>query len=219
MSDILGNALGSAESVTKFAPDRFRAQFEIGLGYASPNRFEVELPSLNGMGRADSTVVTEDTTDGEIRNMLCTAANIPGKTIETTTRQMGIEKRAVATGHALPNILLTFYLTNTYSMKNYWDLWQECVTTHRENGSMHPGYYKNYVKDFVIRQYSRNARKVYSLYIKDAFPINVNQIQLNNQAQSAVGEVTVEIAYRTYATDRTVGGLGGIDGSLGSIFG
>ena len=210
MADILGNALGAAESVTKFAPDRFRAQFEIGLGYASPNRFEVELPGINGMARPGGETITEDTTDGEMRNMLCTAANIPGKNIETTTRQIGIEKRAIATGHSMPNVLLTFYLTNTYSMKNYWDLWQECVTGNNENGAMFVGYAVNYVKDIVLRQYTRNARKAYKITLIDAFPINVNQIQLNNQAQSAVGEVTVELAYRTFVKDRSVGGLGTI---------
>ena len=30
------------KSISKFAPDRFRAQFMLGLGYASNNRFSVD---------------------------------------------------------------------------------------------------------------------------------------------------------------------------------
>jgi hypothetical protein len=210
MADILGNALGQVGSVTKFAPDRFRSQFEIGLGYSSPNRFEVALPNINGMKKPDGSEISDDTTTGELRNMLCTAANIPGKNLETTTRQIGIEKRQIVTGHAMPNVLLTFYLTNTYSMKNYWDLWQSCCTSQDENGAMFVGYATNYVMDITLKQYTKNARKSYTVHLIDAYPINVNQIQLNNQPQSAVGEVTVELTYRTFVNDRSTGGLGSI---------
>ena len=214
MADILGNALGSAESVTKFAPDRFRAQFEVGLGYASPNRFEVELPDIAFMTKVDGSS-TKDTSDKEMRNMLCTAMNMPGKTIQTVDRQIGIQKTAVAVGHSMPNVTLTFYLTNTYSMKNYFDEWHQCVTSQDENGAMNVGYYRNYIKDIVLKQYTRNARRSYEITLIDAYPVAVNQIELSNQPQSQIAEVTVEIAYRTFVTERTKSGLGGLGGLFG----
>ena len=214
MADILGNALGAAESVTKFAPDRFRAQFELGLGYASPNRFEVDLPDISLMSKVDG-YLCEDTSDKEMRNMLCTAVNIPGKTIVTADREIGIQKTATAVGHSMPIVTLTFYLTNTYSMKNYFDEWQQCVTSHGENGAMHVGYYKNYVKDVTLKQYTRNARRSFEVFLIDAYPVTVGQIQLSNQPQTQIAEVTVELAYRTFVTKRSNQGLGGLGGLFG----
>ena len=213
-SNIIDGAMDGLVSVTKFAPDRFRAQFEIGLGYASPNRFEVELPDITFMNKVDGSS-TNDTSDKEMRNMLCTAMNMPGKTIQTVDRQIGIQKTAVAVGHAMPNVMLTFYLTNSYSMKNYFDEWHQCVTSQDENGAMNVGYYSNYIKDIVLKQYTKNARRSYEITLIDAYPISVNQIQFSNQPQTQIAEVTVEIAYRTFVTERTKSGLG----ALGGLFG
>ena len=91
--------MSQIESVGKFAPDRFRAQFMVGLGYASNNRFQIELPSIDGMYTPDSGK-NEDPlgkalgkVNGETRNMLCTAAGMPGKEVQTIERNMGSEKR------------------------------------------------------------------------------------------------------------------------------
>ena len=197
------NPLDGLNSATKFSPDRFRAAVTVGLGIASSNRFEIELPTINKMVKVNGEKV-EDYTTSEDRVMLCTAAQLPGKQISTTNRGIGIEQQAIATGHTMPEVNLTFYLTNTYSMKHYFQEWQECITSQDPDNAQYVGYYSNYAdgKEVRIRQYSRNARRVYSVKLIDAYPTNVSVIEYNNQAQAAAAELTVSLAYRTYTPDR-----------------
>ena len=203
------NPLNGLNSATKFSPDRFRAAVTLGLGLAANNRFEVELPEIRGMTKVDGTEVHDETTS-EDRVMLCTAAQMPGKDINITPRGIGIDQQQIAMGHTMAPVSLTFYLTNTYSLKHYFQEWQECITSQSPTSSQHVGYYDNYTgkkgvgktQDIRIRQYSRNARRVYSVKLHECFPVSVNAIELNNAGQASALELTVQIQYRTYTPDR-----------------
>ena len=202
MANFLEGAFNAAESVSKFAPDRFRATVTNGLGLASPSRFEVTFPNISGMQKVSGGKINDKSTSDD-RNLLCTAAGIPGKQINTITRGNGFENTPIAVGHTLAEVNFTFYLTNVYTMREYFHRWMQCVTTHAENGGdvtygNHAGYFNNYVKDVKIVQYTRNARKAYSVKLVDAYPTNVGIIELNSQLQTAPAEVTVSMSYRTY---------------------
>jgi hypothetical protein len=203
----MAGILNQLESVSKFAPDRFRAQFMVGLGYATNNRFKVELPSIDNTHKPDDGKVKDPlgkvlgSVNGETRNMLCTAANMPGKELQTIERNYGSEKRQIASGHTLPPVNLTFYLTNTYSMRKYWGNWMHACSSQEPDGPMLVGYQQNYQKQVTVSQYTKNARRVMRIKLIDAFPISMSSVELNNQPQTAVSELTVSLAYRTYEED------------------
>jgi len=200
------------KSISKFAPDRFRAQFMLGLGYASNNRFSVDLPSIDGMKKPDSGTMDDpfgemlSSVGGETRNMLCTAANLPGKEIQTTERKIGTETRQVAMGHTLPPIQLTFYLTNTYTMRKYFSNWMFCVSTNRPRGAAFVGYAgdgkkEEYTRDVSVRQSTRNGRRVLTMKMVGCYPVSMSSVELNNQPQTQISELTVQLAYRAYEED------------------
>ena len=194
--------MSGLESVSKFAPDRFRATITNGLGLASASRFEVTFPNISGMKKVSGGSVNDKSTSDD-RNLLCVAAQLPGKSINTITRGTAFENTPIAAGHSLPPVNFTFYLTNVYTMREYFHRWMQCVTSHAEVDASakygnHSGYFKNYVKDVKIVQYTRNARKAYSAKLVDAYPTEVSVIELNSQAQTAPLEITVSMAYRTY---------------------
>ena len=199
----LGDIGGAVESALKFSPDRFRGSVTLGLGMASPNRFEVQLPNIDGMIKVNGEAV-EDFTTNEDRNMLCTAASVPGRQISTQSIGYGIDQQTVAKAHSMNDVVLTFYLTNTYSMKHYFEEWQSCITSTDPGSANHVGYYDNYAKgkELKIRQYSRNGRRVYAVKLHDVYPTNVNSIELANAAQTQAMELTVQMTYRTYETER-----------------
>lgn len=193
---------GAVESASKFAPDRFRATIMNGLGLASASRFEVTFPNISGMQKVAGGSINDNSTSDD-RNLLCAAAGIPGKSINTITRGSAFENTPIAAGHTLPPVNFTFYLTNVYTMREYFHRWMQCVTSHAESNAdveygNCTGYFKNYVKDVKVVQYTRNARKAYSVKLVDAYPTDVSVIELNSQAQSAPAEVTVSMTYRSY---------------------
>jgi len=195
----IDEVLGPLESVTKFSPDRFRATLTNGFGLASPSRFEVEFPGIGGMTKVEGGKVN-DKSSSDDRNLTCAAAQIPGKQISTMNRAIGIEQSMIANGHTFPECSFTFYLPNSYVMREYFERWMQCITSQKEGQVQQVGFYKNYVKPITVRQYTRNARKAYTVKLIDAFPTNVGVIELNSQLQSAAAEVTVSISYRTYKT-------------------
>ena len=193
---------GAAESVSKFAPDRFRATLTNGFGLASPNRFEVEFPKLDGMAKPNGGDVFDKTTS-EDRNLLCTAAGMPGKQLSFTNRgaTLGMENQLVVNGHTMPEVSFSFYLTNTYGMREYFERWMQVCSSTGPDEVQFAGYYKEYSqKDVKVRAYTRNGRRAYTVDLINCFPTNVGEVQFNNQRQGAAAEMTVSIAYRTYKT-------------------
>ena len=194
-------AISIGDTVSKFSPDRFRATLTNGFGLASPSRFQVEFPSIRGMTKAGGGTVS-DYSSSDDRNLLCAAAGIPGKQISTINRAIGIEQSQIATGHTFPEASFTFYLPNSYVMRDYFERWMETITSQRSGKVQYVGFYKNYVKDVMVRQYTRNARRAYSVKLLDAYPTNIGVIELNSQLQSAAAEVTVSMTYRTYEAEQ-----------------
>jgi len=216
MSELfLDGLVGDAESVSKFAPDRFRASVTNGLGMASQSRWEVEFPNITGMKSvAGNSINDKSTTDD--RNLFCAAAGLPGRQISVMQRGIGIENHQIANGHTMPEVTFSWYLTNTYVMKEYFENWMDCITSRTAESAQHVGYYRNYVKKVTVRQYTRAARRGFTIDLIDAYPTNVQTIELNSQGQTAPMEITVSMTYRTYKKEQDKeSGLDLIDGLFG----
>jgi hypothetical protein len=205
-SSLLGGLVDGGKSASKFAPDRFRGTIMAQLGMAAQNKWTVEWPKINNM-KFPVSGSTRDFSNSEDKNLLCTAAGLPGKQIQTTQRIMGAESVPVAVGHTMPEVSFSYYLTNSYEMRQYFQEWMNAITHQPGKGGKEhdkpafAGYFREYCKDVKIRQYTRDGRRVYDAKLHDAFPTALSTIELNNQLQSAAHEFTVSIAYRTYSND------------------
>ena len=194
------NPLNAAESVSKFAPDRFRATMTNNFGLASQSRFEVEFPNLNGLVKPNGGGINDKTTS-EDRNLLCVAAGMPSKNLNTVNRGYGIENQMVVTGHSFSEVSFSFYLTNTYSMREYFERWMQVCSSQEKDKQQFVGYYKEYSKkDVRVRAYTRNGRRAYTVDLINCFPTSCNTIEFNSAPQTAAHEMTVSMAYRTYKT-------------------
>lgn len=200
-----GEVGDAVESVSKFAPDRFRADLTVALGLATANKYSVNFPDINGMPKPHRGSAKDWMSNSSERNTFCTAAGLPGKQIQVAQRVLGGQITPVAFGHTMPEVQFTWYLTNTYNMRHYFQEWMECVTSQGTNEPHNVGYFNNYTRDVKVRQYTRDGRRVYEVKLIDAFPTNISTIELNNQLQNAAHEFTCSMAYRTYTTDQTRG--------------
>lgn len=184
-----------------FRTDDFRASVEKGRGLASNNRYRVFLPSTaefilaSGERYFNSTAENTLATSGDL-NFYCTAARIPGKNITTIDRQIGLEQVKVANGYTFGDVSLTFYLTQDYAAKRYFELWSECIMTPTPPYTI--GFHNNYAKSVTIEQLDRVGDPIYSVELLKAFPTTYTEIELNNQAQGAALEFTVSLSYASY---------------------
>ena len=198
----MASFFGAAESVSKFAPDRFRATMTNNFGLASPSRFEVEFPNINGLVKPNGGKI-KDKTNVEDRNLLCVAAGMPSKNLNTVNRGYGIENQMVVTGHSFPEVSFSFYLTNTYSMREYFERWMQACSSQDPDEQQFVGYYKEYSKKSVrVRAYTRNGRRAYTVDLFNCFPTSCNTVEFNSAPQTAAHEMTVSMAYRTYQTEQ-----------------
>ena len=128
--------------------EQFKAHISKERGLAMSNLFVVELPSLAGKKRADGGVIYNY--PSKEFNLLCTTAELPGRQILTADRQIGIPLTKNAYGYAVSDINLTFYVTNTYKIKSYFEDWMGIAVSNAAPYEI--GYYDDYVQDIKVHQ-------------------------------------------------------------------
>jgi len=177
-----------------------------GGGIAKSNIFKVTLPPL-GEGTRDY-------------DLLCKAANIPGRVAATTERTIGPVITDVGNGFTNTDVTLTFMVLNDYRIKHYFDRWQSLVFSQgNSHGKKYElGYKKDYAKTIKIAAlrpglpiidaaYTRGSvdlnsstkfdEVVYSVELYQAFPKSVTGFELNNELDGII-ELQVDISFDTF---------------------
>ena len=121
--------------------NQLKAVVSKGQGFARANAFQVTLPSL---GKYDSREL----------NVLCTNVNLPGRQIMTQERLIGIKGRKMPTGFASDDINMTFYVMNDYTIKEYFEQWQNRVVN---QDTFEIGYPAQYAQQVTISQLKRGT--------------------------------------------------------------
>ena len=190
--------------MTNYSTEKLRSLIDESGGLASPTRFSVVLPDVSQMVSPALQLTAErlGAIDPRDLNVICTSAQLPGKQLNVMSREVGIGTKSIANGQVFTAINLSFYLTNRYEIRKYFQHWMNCVVTQDENDAMYAGYYNNYVRDVTIHQLSREndsiESSIYSVTLVNAFPTQMELISLNNQAQTTAMEMTISLAYKTY---------------------
>ena len=163
-------------------------------GLAAGNRWLVILPNLSGRQKVGGgSIGSYDTND---LNVLCTSARIPGKQIRTIERVTGIPTQRTAVGYETGDASFSFYLTHNYTVRKYFQDWMDTVVSRRPPYDV--GFFDDYKADILVQQQDKKGSHVYITKLKDCYPVNIAEIELNNQAQQAALELTVAIAYKDY---------------------
>lgn len=184
--------------------ERIKSYVDARGGVARGNLYYVKLPFL-------PNIIYEDELD-----VLCTSVNMPGRQILTTERLIGIKGIKMPTGFASDDVSMTFLLTNTYSIKDYFEQWQQLVVN---QDTFEIGYPDEYGYDVVIRQlkkrpgfkslfsgFGRGGPQagaitsrdiVHAVKLKKAFPTTMSAVELSNDNEGLM-QLTVQLSYRNW---------------------
>ena len=179
---------------------------------ARPNRFDVFLPI--------PLALTPYYTGGA-RNLSlrCEQAELPSRTLATADRKIGsvpIQKFPYLSTYN--DLTLTFLVSGDMTEKLFFDAWMETINP---SSNFNFNYKKDYCTDIVVRQYDMSDNLTYDIMTIDAYPIAVNQLDLD-WSNDGVHKLSVVFAY-TYWTNNTLENLGksiasqGISGLLNTI--
>lgn len=187
--------------------DDFIAQIsEVGL--ASPNKFWVEFLLPKGVSGSGGEVRTESTS-GKIKSfeteaikngqlsIMCNTAAMPGRSLMT------IEHRHYQTPIKIPystsygDVTFSFISSQDLRERKFFEVWQETVVNVK-TGTMN--FYDEYVSDIKIHQLDREGQVAYSVLIKDAYPISINQLDYSQGTLNDFLPTSVSFSYKYWET-------------------
>jgi hypothetical protein len=157
---------------------------------ARPNRFWVQIPlPIRSFGE-------DIIDDSRILTLRCENAQLPGKTFATTEQRTygPVEKHPYLATYN--DIDLTFILADDMRTKKVFDEWLDYVNPERTNDF---GYRQDYQTDITVQQYSVADEMTYQTIMYEAFPVSMNQLDLD-WANDGYHKLTVTFAYTRWSS-------------------
>ena len=154
-------------------------------GFARPNLFRVRI---NGSRKSPTKP------DG-LRGFQhsCFQAQIPGNNILTTDKDIGF--RSVAYQRIYSDVILGFYVDADLSQLKYWQQLMDQIIYTKSN---HHNYYNHYVGTVKVTQENRFGEDVATWTLHDAYPKQVDPVQLDYGTNDAVMTCNATITYRYF---------------------
>lgn len=159
---------------------------------AKPSRFDVQLNI--------PLILAPYVTSARQMQFRCETAQLPGRTLMTADRKIGtapVQKVPYQTVYN--DAQMTFIVTDDMSEKILFDAWLEAINP---SSNYNFQYKANYVSDILINQYDSQSNMIYQVQLIDAFPIEVNQLDLDWNDQN-YHKLAVVFAYTNW-TETTV---------------
>jgi len=182
----------------------FKASFTKDV--ARTNRFDVEIP----------VPLTLIPYVSSARSLIyrCETAQFPGRTFATTEQKTygPIEKFPYL--NTYNDLDLTFIVDDDMSQKVFFDAWMSYINPLYNNNYRYKG---DYATTLVVNQYDVSGEKTYSINLVEAFPISMNQMDLN-WGDDSYHKLSVTFAY-TYWQNNSLQALGMelIDAGINSV--
>jgi hypothetical protein len=148
-------------------------------------------------------------------HLKCESTNIPGRTFATTEQKFGSNPAQKHAYHTTYNdIDMTFIITEDTTLisnmkqnqpsfeefglkeKRLFDEWMNWINP---VDSYDFRYKKDYVSDIIINQISNSGQRVFTCELLDAFPISVNQLDLD-WSNDGYHKLNVTFAYTRWRT-------------------
>lgn len=165
----------------------FKASFKKDL--ARSNKFDVYIPVPLGMVPFI----------GISRNlsMRCETAQLPGRNLDTTTRKVYGVNELFPSGTTYGDITLTFLVGDDMQEKAFFDAWMNWI---QPTITYDTKYKADYAVSLRINQYNVENKLSLSVDLMDAYPISINQLDLDWSSDS-LHKLAVTFAYTSWRSN------------------
>jgi hypothetical protein len=136
--------------------------------------------------------------------MRCESTELPSRTFATAEQKFGanpVEKHPYQSQYN--DITMTFIVSESMEEKLFFDAWMEYINPSYKFDFR---YKSDYTSTLQVNQYDQQNNKIYSVNLVDAFPISVNQLDLEWSSES-YHKLSVVFAY-TYWQNNSIQSLG-----------
>ena len=172
----------------------FLASFKTDV--ARPNRFDVMIP----------IPVQLMAYYGTAKNLTfrCETAELPSVTYETFEQKIYGPTEKYPHQKNYNESTFTFMVSDDMSEKVFFDAWMELINP---SSTYDFPYKMDYVTEITVNQYDVNGNVSYSISLDDAFPISVNQLDLDWSHVDGYHKLSVVFVYKTWS-NKSVTDLG-----------
>lgn len=196
---------------------KFISEMSSGTGLARPNRYGVRINTIKLLANPTTAFQFGILRAARLRSdrhldIYCEEAELPGRSFATS------EVRHYGPHFTIPyqpvynSITLSFYVNDDMLERRFFDAWQNSV--------MNPftkdmNFFDDYTTDIFVYQLSKTGELTpYVVVLRDAWPVNVNQMRLSYDETNTVHKLPVTFNYTKWENIE-VSGIGFFD-QLGS---
>ena len=181
-------------------------------GYASPNRFEVVLPtpasnastSGGGLFSIFQSFYAGLTGEADKRSisLRCESVTLPGRTLNTLddTNIYGPVRQIVDGVTYAEDITMMFQSSSGLAERAFFEDWQRNAFN---EGNWNVNYHKNYVSTIEIYLLDKKDNRRYGIKLFDAFPRTIGAIDLNYASNNEMIKTPVTFSFRYWETADT----------------
>jgi len=155
-------------------------------GFARPNLFKVSI---------SKTAASKQ----RIYQMRCFQAQIPGHNIATTDKDIGF--RSIAYQKIFSDVILGFYVDANLDQLKYFQHWIDKIVDKNTNYHGYYGGSSGYIGTVKITQENRLGHDVATWTLHDAYPKQIDPIQLDYGTNDAVMTCNATITYRHFTVE------------------
>jgi hypothetical protein len=191
----------------------FKSSFSTDV--ARPNRFDIEIP-------IPLTLLAYYGTARQLP-LRCEKATFPDRTISTFDQKIYGPAEKFPYQSTYNTAEMTFILSDDMSEKEFFDGWMELINPSTTFNFKYKG---DYVTDITVNQYDVKNELSYSVDLIDAFPISINQLDLD-WSSTEYHKLTVTFAFTYWKSNSVMSalkgiltaGIGGLASSMGGLGG
>lgn len=158
---------------------------------ARPSRFDVKISIPLDLTRI---------IDAKTLALRCENASLPGRTVNTTDLKIYGPQEKVPYQSSYEDLSLTFIVTGNMLEKVLFNTWIEKINP---SNNWNFEFKENYVADIQITQYDISDNEIHTVQLIEAFPISVNQLDLDWSNDNSYHKLTVTFAYRYWEIAQT----------------
>lgn len=179
--------------------------FHSNEGYASPNRYEVNLfpPSTGKLGVASSimntaaSVIGQSPQGGDARGigLRCESVTLPGINLATATDSniYGPTRDIVEGVTYAEEVAMSFSASSDLEERVFFENWQRAAF---DPQTWNVGYYKDYTGFVDIYLLDKQDQRRYGLKLWDVFPKSINGSELSYGSNNENLKITVNMSFR-----------------------
>jgi hypothetical protein len=158
---------------------------------ARPNRFDAKI-ILPGLILDKLTSEIGNYGIKRILQLRCESTELPGRMFGTVEQKFGSNPTTKFPMHSAYNdLIMTFIVSDTMIERTLFDVWMEYINP---TTTFDFDYKSNFVSDITVTQYDMQDKAVYTVNFYNAYPILVNQMDLD-WSNDGYHKVTVVFAY------------------------